>query len=431
MSLTEEQMEYKIPIVKEGSKHFFSTNSAKDWDFQIYFESTHDNISKFKNVAKIQRDYDNDLHWITQLEEVPDTIKDYARVLINKNKPSKAILKANMAKHISKGRKMTEQIMNFSNPINGGTIDNINSSNVYFSNETNSNRNLKRKNEAEKDNANEELKQKQDVMNVEPAVPSVWLDFSHYIQSHAEVFHPYSLEANKIIRSGKGVSPKPYLDRVMYNKHMKSRDTKANAMPQSFHQYIDEYIDSVELTMAKKKIKPLSLLLAMNEEYDNDTANLEFLHQLLNQVHKSYASHVDYNSTEDAFNQLFIWPYLDVIAKSIKVDGCDSDFVQGQPILESMTQQLKAVNLYVNDKDQYKSDGLVKLFGLNNLELVLLETSGCFINKDKQKVKFDHHKGVYGALAMLKCIVDDYSYASIETFTKVKVFFLHAADFER
>lgn len=198
-------------------------------------------------------------------------------------------------------------------------------------------------------------------------------------------------------------------------------------MPQSFHQYIDEYIDSVDLTMAKKKIKLLSLLLAMDEEDDNDTANLEFLHQLLNQVHKSYASHVDYNSTECAFNQLFIWPYLDIIAKSIKADGCDSDFVQGQPILESMTQQLKAVNLYVDDKNQYKSDGLVKLFGLNNLELVLLETSGCFINKDKWKVKFDHHKGIYGALAMLKCIVDDCLYASIETFTKVKVFFLHAA----
>ncbi|EIE81633.1 hypothetical protein RO3G_06338 [Rhizopus delemar RA 99-880] len=174
-------------------------------------------------------------------------------------------------------------------------------------------------------------------------------------------------------------------------------------MPQSFHQYIDEYIDSVDLTMAKKKIKLLSLLLAMDEEDDNDTANLEFLHQLLNQVHKSYASHVDYNSTECAFNQLFIWPYLDIIAKSIKADGCDSDFVQGQPILESMTQQLKAVNLYVDDKNQYKSDGLVK---------------------------FDHHKGIYGALAMLKCIVDDCLYASIETFTKVKVFFLHAADTE-
>lgn len=91
-----------------------------------------------------------------------------------------------------------------------------------------------------------------------------------------------------------------------------------------------------------------------------------------------------------------------------------------------MSRQLKAVNLYVDDKNQYKSDGLVKLFGLNKLELLPLETSGSFANKDKNKGKLDHHKGVYGALAMLKCIADDYQYAKLKTFAKVKVFFLHA-----
>lgn len=73
-----------------------------------------------------------------------------------------------------------------------------------------------------------------------------------------------------------------------------------------------------------------------------------------------------------------------------------------------MSRQLKAVDLYVDDKNQYKSDGLIKLFGLDKLELLLLETSGSFSNKDKNKVKLGHHKGVYGALAMLKCMVDDY-----------------------
>lgn len=92
-----------------------------------------------------------------------------------------------------------------------------------------------------------------------------------------------------------------------------------------------------------------------------------------------------------------------------------------------MKRQLKTYNLYIDDKSQYKSDGLIKLFGLKERELLLLETSGCFINKDKSKTNFDHHKGVFGALAMLKCIADDYTFASIEKFTEVKVFFLHAA----
>lgn len=99
---------------------------------------------------------------------------------------------------------------------------------------------------------------------------------------------------------------------------------------------------------------------------------------------KAYTCHIDYNSTEDAFNQLYVWPYLDVVSKSFTIEGINSDFVQGQPCLESMIRQLKAVNLYVDDKNQYKADGLIKLFGLNDLELLLLETSGCFNNKDKK-----------------------------------------------
>ncbi|PHZ12769.1 uncharacterized protein RHIMIDRAFT_136850 [Rhizopus microsporus ATCC 52813] len=86
MVLTDELEQYKIPVVKEGSKHFFFTNKAKDWDFEAYFKSTH-NINKFKNIAKVRLDYDYDLNWITRLEEVPIEIKEYARALIKKKKP--------------------------------------------------------------------------------------------------------------------------------------------------------------------------------------------------------------------------------------------------------------------------------------------------------------------------------------------------------
>lgn len=81
----------------------------------------------------------------------------------------------------------------------------------------------------------------------------------------------------------------------------------------------------------------------------------------------------------------------------------------------------------MESKSQYKSDGLIKLFNMKNLELLLSEAPGCFDNKDKLKLNFDHHKSVFGALTMLKCIADDYRYASIDQFTKVKVFILNAA----
>ncbi|KAG1170910.1 hypothetical protein G6F36_011834 [Rhizopus arrhizus] len=154
-------------------------------------------------------------------------------------------------------------------------------------------------------------------------------------------------EANNIVSSGKGVSPKSHFDRDLYKE----------------------------------------------EDHDDAAINLEFLDHILKEAHKSYSSHIDYNSNEDAFNQLFVWPYLSIIAKSVTIEGCNSDFIQSHPCLESMSRQLKAVVLYVDDKNQYKSDGLIKLFGLDKLELLLLETSGSFSNKDKNKVKLGHHKG--------------------------------------
>lgn len=101
--------------------------------------------------------------------------------------------------------------------------------------------------------------------------------------------------------------------------------------------------------------------------------------------------------------------------------------MQGQPYLKSMRRQLKTFSLSVDDKNQYKFDGLIKLFVFKKLKLLLLETFGCLINKDKNKTNnFDHHKGVFGTLATLKCIADDCAFASIENSTKIKAFLLHA-----
>lgn len=92
-----------------------------------------------------------------------------------------------------------------------------------------------------------------------------------------------------------------------------------------------------------------------------------------------------------------------------------------------MGGQLRESCGVVDEKSQYKSDGLLKLYEYKDLEILLLETSGLFNNTDKVEVNFDHHKGFYGILAMLKNIADEYSFASVDSFGKVKVFFLHAA----
>lgn len=90
--------------------------------------------------------------------------------------------------------------------------------------------------------------------------------------------------------------------------------------------------------------------------------------------------------------------------------------------------QLKATRVSVDEKSQYKADGMVRFFGLKKLELLLLETQGPFSNRGSIKIQLDYHKGIYGMLAMLKCITDIFSFASIEKFNAL-FFFAHSRQF--
>ncbi|KAG1473616.1 hypothetical protein G6F56_000852 [Rhizopus delemar] len=116
-----------------------------------------------------------------------------------------------------------------------------------------------------------------------------------------------------------------------------------------------------------------------------------------------------------------------VIANDITIEDVKAGFQSGQSRLKSMIQQSKANNILIDDKNCYKKYGLIKLFGLKKLEVLLIEISGHFGNKDKVKLNFDYHKGIFGMLAMLKSIADDYQSASTEKFARVKIFFLNTA----
>lgn len=64
-----------------------------------------------------------------------------------------------------------------------------------------------------------------------------------------------SPEAHNIIRCGKGVSPRPSLDRSIYNKHLESHAVKEYPLPASCIKYIDAVIDSVSKPMMQLTIR--------------------------------------------------------------------------------------------------------------------------------------------------------------------------------
>ncbi|KAL7325886.1 hypothetical protein PS15p_208310 [Mucor circinelloides] len=267
--------------------------------------------------------------------------------------------------------------------------------------------------------------QKEDATHNQVSPASVWKDWVAYANSNINEFHPFSLIANDIVRAGKGVLGKPDLDECLYTTHMQMKTTTPYPIPETFKEYIMAFTAAQDEAGRERVVNSMSMML-----FEQKDVSFEFLRNILEEIRLTYLSQIDFNSSEDAYNQLFIWPHLISMTRSIAASNTQakSEFLTGQPILHSMTKQMKAVGLYIDDKNVYKSDGVVLLFGLKQQEILLLETSGSFTNLDKTKTNFDNHKGVYGLLSMIKCIADDYRFGSVDTFMKIKAYFIHAAD---
>ncbi|KAI8329780.1 hypothetical protein EDC96DRAFT_57141 [Choanephora cucurbitarum] len=111
---------------------------------------------------------------------------------------------------------------------------------------------------------------------------------------------------------------------------------------------------------------------------------------------------------------MLIFPFLRSVAITVaEKTSFSAEFVVGKTPFVSMKKQLK-------------EDESAKLYGLKNLELLLLEASSCFSCKDKAKESFDHYKGVFGSLSMMKAVADEFYLTKVNTFAKLKTLFLHA-----
>lgn len=170
--------------------------------------------------------------------------------------------------------------------------------------------------------------------------------------------------------------------------------------------------------------------MAVPEFENNNIQNaVDFLNDIFLSALRLYKSKQDLTSSESVFNHLLIYRFMDSVALSIQnKHDCGSDFIPGEAYLSALKKQLKDIGNYKDDWFQYKADGIIKMISIRDLELLLVETSGPYANIDKTKSNFDHHKGTFGTLAMLKTIADEFNYAQIDIFVNVKVFFVHATD---
>lgn len=147
----------------------------------------------------------------------------------------------------------------------------------------------------------------------------------------------------------------------------------------------------------------------------------------------TYISSYDFHTTsldvkdgETTFDALFIYTSLEAVGTYSKdsTEWTKAGFRHGEAQLQAMSKQLKTLPLYDDESHTYLADGIIKLYEMNSIELLLLETSGPFANTEKPKIAFGHHKGLFGALAMLKTVADMFPQADIDTFKRIKIFFI-------
>ncbi|KAI9470783.1 MAG: hypothetical protein EXX96DRAFT_491183, partial [Benjaminiella poitrasii] len=58
-------------------------------------------------------------------------------------------------------------------------------------------------------------------------------------------------------------------------------------------------------------------------------------------------------------------------------------------------------------------------------EPLILEVSSALDQATQGKIDFDHSKAMFGMLAVLKTVAGKYDYGSFESFTKIKIHFIH------
>ena len=71
----------------------------------------------------------------------------------------------------------------------------------------------------------------------------------------------------------------------------------------------------------------------------------------------------------------------------------------------------------------YNADGLCYF---DDMEVLVLETSGPYNNHDAPRWGYDHIKGTFALLAMFRSFIQIYHYALPSEFATLKLWFVHA-----
>ncbi|OBZ82694.1 hypothetical protein A0J61_09256 [Choanephora cucurbitarum] len=412
MDISKKYEDYKLECdVEKTSLNYFKENSAKEWCFKSYLNKAHPEIRKYKrkNINYIYFCYLDDLKWIEDNKSLPREIRNYALNLKRDKLSTEELEKCTFPKPSDHQPIYTMHVSNNNCDVKIATNQEI----YYCSNSRSTKRKL---------NKNEE-KDRTKRTNIEDTdedeLTKKWKLFLEKAK-HNPLIHKYSPAKNDIICCGEGISNKPSYPEDIYREYkQKHPEKKACFIDKKFIKYIDRVIDSSSIKQYKRNVQ------STKELGDGELEEqAEFLNDFFLATYHMYQSLATPFHSESVFTYCLILPYLEMIAFHLsEIGDLKAACLPGEETLLSMSKCLKEKNGHF----VYLADGVLRLQNLHDVELLLLEVSGTFLNTDMSKINFDHHKGMFGTLSMLKNIAKQFKYGDIKLFEKIKLFFLQGA----
>ncbi|KAK4518517.1 uncharacterized protein ATC70_008735 [Mucor velutinosus] len=231
----------------------------------------------------------------------------------------------------------------------------------------------------------------------------------------------YSLEYLGIIIMGEHIGNKQ--SRQLYPKKLVSKTNKILQVPavdvfQKFVSFYPPFFESLIVSLDECHTLLLKNSLKVKITADpNLQFTFDFFMIFITQILKKPGV---LTKQETVYNYRAIFRFLDAVVSAIP--SCV--FIPGETRLQAIYKELERQNM--STKSYYNADGIISDSD-SGLELCLLETSGPFGLINVSRETTDQVKAAYGLLSMLHTIAHQFVHADIQTFQKLKICFLHAA----
>ncbi|KAG0907573.1 hypothetical protein G6F57_009328 [Rhizopus arrhizus] len=188
-----------------------------------------------------------------------------------------------------------------------------------------------------------------------------------------------------------GISWRPNLDNDLYNRHVDLHDEVSYPLSNTVVDYVSFVVNSPNIIEFKKNLRQLP---------DAEDNVVDFLEEVLRSSHYLYSTIQNIEDGEAMFNDILLYPFLKAVC--VASNAGVPQFKVGETQLRAMSKKTNESEIESDESTLYKADGIMSFYGFNRLEVLLLETSGHFGSSDNSKSSFDHHKGLFGALSMIK-----------------------------